>query len=317
MPASPNHATSYLDGLGDQIRSGLAQLPESFRGTHVGYILACQNPDGGFSGRDGSSDLYYTSFALRSLAALDAHETEAWDRAANYLRASLLEPDDVIDCFALLDVRRLVRGQRAWAAEEDARATSHCDRVLKRFQTADACYARSPGESAGLYHTFLGVLCRQLIGLPLPDRKAIADLARDRHRIDGGFSDLGQTDRGETNPSAAAIALLKILGAPSDDMSERTADFLVGMQRADGGFGAHAGAPVSDLLSTFTALVSLGALGALNRIRAADAARFAQKLQNGTGGFRGTALNDEPDVEYTYYGLGVIGLLSALLTRDA
>ena len=34
--------------------------------------VRAQNPDGGFSGREGGSDLYYTGFALRGLAVLDA-----------------------------------------------------------------------------------------------------------------------------------------------------------------------------------------------------------------------------------------------------
>ena len=316
MPASPNHATSYLDGLGEQIRSGLERLPEGFREKHAGFTIACQNADGGFSGRGGDSDLYYTSFALRSLAALGAGDAKGWQRSARFVRSCLLDPDDVIHCFALLDAKRLVSHRRTWTDEEDERSASHCEAVLSRFEAAGGCYARAPGEPAGLYHTFLAVLCRQLLGRPLPGHEGIVGIAEERGRADGGFSDLGETDRGETNPSAAAIALLTVLGAPSDSMSVRAVDFLVGMQRADGGFAAHADAPVSDLLSTFTALVSLGALGALSRIRAADAARFAQKLQSRTGGFRGTELNDEPDVEYTYYGLGVVGLLSALLTRD-
>ena len=316
MPASPSNATSYLDGLGDQIQSGLRPLPEEFRKKHAGFIIAHQNADGGFSGRDGDSDLYYTSFALRSLAALGVDDAGVWRCSAEFVCAHLLGPSDVIHCFALLDAKRLVSHQRVWTDQEDKRGVSHCETELSRFEATNGCYARVPGGPAGLYHTFLAALCRQLMGQPLPGREAIVGLAQERRRADGGFSDLDGTARGETNPSAAAIALLKILDAPSDEMSERAADFLIRMQRAEGGFAAHAGAPVSDLLSTFTALVSLGALGALDRIRAGDAARFAQKLQSRTGGFRGTELNDEPDVEYTYYGLGVVGLLSASVTRD-
>jgi len=314
VPVLPTNATGYLDGLGEQIRLGLARVPESFREKHAGFVISCQNADGGFSGRDGGSDLYYTSFALRLLAALGVEDAEVWRYSAQFAGAHLLDPGDVIHCFALLDTKRLMSAQRGWSDEEDRRSASHCETALGRFRTSDDCYARVPGEPAGLYHTFLATLCRQLMGLSLPAREAIVGLAQERRRADGGFSDLGETDRGETNPSAAAIALLKISDAASDDMAERAADFLVGMQRADGGFAAHADAPVSDLLSTFTALVSLAALEALDRIQAGSAARFAQKLQCRTGGFHGTELNDEPDVEYTYYGLGVVGLLSTLLT---
>ena len=45
-------------------------MPAGTRRRHTDYLTAAQNPDGGFPGREGGSDLYYTGFALRSLAVL-------------------------------------------------------------------------------------------------------------------------------------------------------------------------------------------------------------------------------------------------------
>ena len=45
-------------------------LPEAARARHAGYLKSAQNSDGGFSGREGDSDLYYTAFALRGLLHL-------------------------------------------------------------------------------------------------------------------------------------------------------------------------------------------------------------------------------------------------------
>src|SRR5436189_9689 len=60
----------YLQRLTGRLVDGLDRLPEEFRQRHIDWLRSVQNPDGGFSGRAGGSDLYYTGFALRSLAVL-------------------------------------------------------------------------------------------------------------------------------------------------------------------------------------------------------------------------------------------------------
>ena len=61
-------------------------------------MAGCQRPDGGFAGRQGGSDPYYTDFALRTLAWL-APGHAAFDRAADYLAAWTCPPRDVVECF--------------------------------------------------------------------------------------------------------------------------------------------------------------------------------------------------------------------------
>ena len=63
-------STSYLPRLTARLAEGLARLEPPRRDRHARYLRAAQNPDGGFSGREGDSDLYYTGFALRGLAVL-------------------------------------------------------------------------------------------------------------------------------------------------------------------------------------------------------------------------------------------------------
>src|SRR5262245_24819412 len=94
--------TNYLQHLNARLADGLDRLPEEFRARHAALLQARQNGDGGFSGREGGSDLYYTGFALRSLAVLDALTAEVSDRAALFLRESLSRPASVIDFFSLL-----------------------------------------------------------------------------------------------------------------------------------------------------------------------------------------------------------------------
>src|SRR4029077_3391162 len=95
-------ATPYLLRLAARLNDALARLPALVRERHAAYLRAAQNPDGGFSGREGGSDLYYTGFALRGLAVLDALSLEVCGRAGAFLRTSLTQQASVIDFFSLL-----------------------------------------------------------------------------------------------------------------------------------------------------------------------------------------------------------------------
>lgn len=309
----------YLSHLARDLATGVARLPQRFRSRHAGYIASRQRSDGGFPGRSDASDLYYTAFALRALAALGVEDHAVWRRAAAYVRSVLDEPTGVVDCFSLLHAKQLltVRGHQCWTPEEDSRTATHCEAVLRHFQARDGGWGRTERDTASLYHTFLAALSHEPLGLPLPNPKAIAGLVQARRCADSGFSDLGVTRHGETNPTAAASALLAMAGALTSDVAQPMACFLVSMQRPEGGFAAHAGAPTPDLLSTFTALVALATVDALPRADLPLAARYVQRLAARSGGFRGVEAHDQPDVEYTYYGLGAAGLLSAHAFADS
>ena len=62
--------SNYLQQLTIRLAGGIGKLPDEVRARHSNYLLAAQQTDGGFKGRDGESDLYYTSFALRGLSIL-------------------------------------------------------------------------------------------------------------------------------------------------------------------------------------------------------------------------------------------------------
>src|SRR5262245_45558146 len=96
------HPESYLPRLTTRLAKGLIRLPDSSRTRHLSFLRSAQNPDGGYSGREGDSDLYYTAFALRSLAVLDALPPETRNQAAAFLRQSLTKQATVVDFFSLL-----------------------------------------------------------------------------------------------------------------------------------------------------------------------------------------------------------------------
>src|SRR5438128_51604 len=100
---------SYLQHLTTRLGDGAARLPVETRTRHVAYLRAGQNIDGGWPGREGGSDLYYTGFALRGLSILDALTPYICERAAGFLRAALTQQTSVVDFFSFLYACLLVQ----------------------------------------------------------------------------------------------------------------------------------------------------------------------------------------------------------------
>lgn len=305
---------AYLIALTSRLLDGLSRTPADFRARHAAFFVGRQNADGGFSGREGGSDLYYTGFALRGLTVLDALSPAVCERAAAFLRHSATQQASVVDFFSFLFACFLVKTHGP-----DVLADSPSDwrervaATLETCRTADGGYGKTPGgPSASTYHTFLVGLCYGLLerGYPRPDE--VERFLLSRRRDDGGFVEVGPMRRGGTNPTAAAVGawqLLHGLDATLPDR-EKVIDFLARMPSLEGGLRANDRVPLADLLSTFTGCWTLEQLGARDAIPAAEALRYAQSLELPEGGFRGGLWDDGTDVEYTVYGLGTLALLT-------
>lgn len=308
---------SYLLRLTFRLGTLAEQLPESSRRLQIDYLRAAQREDGGFAGRQGGSDPYYTSFALRGLALLGALDEDIARRCAAMLKARAKDPPDGIDLFSLVFASLMIEA----ASGIDPLGEAGLDRVslvaekTTALVRADGGYAKSSrNPHSSTYVTFLAIACRQLVDLPPENEGAIIDMILNRQRPDGGFVELPQLTRGATNPTAAAVALLHSLDALPEAAGRRAAAFLVGMQNVEGGFRANTRIPVADLLSTFSAAAALDALGVFRPAKPFDRAamrRYAESLQSPGGGYRGGAWDDHHDVEYTFYGLGAAALASA------
>src|SRR3982750_4496523 len=92
----------YLLRLTATLADGLSRIPVAVRARHAAYVKTAQAADGGWPGREGGSDLYYTGFALRGLAVLDELTPEVCGRAAAFLTASLARQASVLDFFSFL-----------------------------------------------------------------------------------------------------------------------------------------------------------------------------------------------------------------------
>ena len=309
---------SYLGNLTLRLAAGAMRLPQESRRRHAAFLSQTQNADGGFSGREGPSDLYYTGFALRGLALLGELTDQTAAGAAAFLQKRLADEMSSIDFLSLVYSAVLLEA----TSEADVFAAAGCDRLevvtatVDRFRRDDGGYAKTNRSGHGsTYHTFLAICCRQLVGSPLDELQRTVELIRSRHREDGGFVELGQLRQSGTNPTAAAVGVLRLADAMDQSTRDSVVEFLRRMQNAEGGFRANGRIPVADLLSTFTGLVALADLDALAEVDVAAARRYTEALERPSGGFRGGAWDDTADVEYTFYGLGALALLAGDLLR--
>ncbi len=309
-------ADSYLYHLAVDLANGVSRLPAEDRARHTDFLRSAQNPDGGFSGREGGSDLYYTGFGLRGLAVLNALTPEISERAAGFLRDCFTRHTSVVDFFSLLYSAMLV--QLGGGPDVFAGSPGWDERVaplLESYRTVDGGYAKALGATSGsTYHTFLVALCYQVMTRPLPNAEQAVRFVLSRRREDGGFVELAPMKRSGTNPTAAAVGLLQIAGndespALTREVSQGVVNLLMEMPSLEGGFRANSRAPLADLLSTFTGLWTLRQLGALERVDRDAVLAFVKMLELPGGGYRGGLWDEQTDVEYTFYGLGCLGVL--------
>lgn len=305
---------SYLVQLTLRLSAAMAALPDSLRERHAAHLLASQGADGGFAGREGDSDLYYTSFGLRSLSMLGQLYGEPAERAARFLRSRLEGRDTVIDTVSLVYAAALLEMSAGIDVLADAPGGWR-DALVERlelYRRPDGGYAKaSEGRASSTYHSFLVLLCRELMNRPLPEPQRMVDFVLSQQSAEGGFREIRAGKRAGTNPTAAAIGVLRILDALDQNVRHSTMDFLAGMQTDEGGLRANTRIPIADLLSSMTGVLTLADLDGLDRIDRNAARRYVLALEGPDGGFRAAAWDDAYDVEYTFYGLSCLALLNA------
>lgn len=309
---------TYLQQLTIRLSTGVEKLPGEFRARHVRYLLQQVRDDGGFSGREGESDLYYTGFGLRSLAVLGELHGQTAERAAMFLRKQLRSQTTVIDLLSLIYGAKLIEASAGLDVFESAEANwaENVAQFLKQLRREDGGFAKSTeGFASSTYHTFLVVLCLELLEAPIEDPQRIVEfLISRRDEQEGGFREIKASKRAGTNPTAAAIGALKVLNKLDEQSSEGTIDLIADMQSDEGGIRANSRIPLADLLSTFTGLLTLVDLDAQDEIDLNHVQAFTESLEliDG-GGFRAVSLDPAHDVEYTFYGIGTRALLATLL----
>lgn len=300
---------AYLEQLTIRVAEGVGLLPEEERARHTAYFLAAQKGDGGFGGREGGSDLYYTGFALRGLAVLGELYGPVAERAATFLKSRLGGQESIVDFFSLIYGAMLLKSTAGIDIFADSQPNwrEQVATWLETLRRADGGYAKGiEGQASSTYHSFLVVICLQLLDKLPPEPERLLAFLRSQIAEEGGFREIKAGKRAGTNPTAAAIATFRILNALDENTRLDTIDFLLDMQTDEGGLRANTRIPIADLLSTFTGLTTLEDLGGLGEVDLPAAERFVRSLQREAGGFHAAAWDGAHDVEYSFYGLAAL-----------
>ena len=273
----------------------------------VSFLQSLAAPGGGYCNRGGRPDLYYTSFALDALVALDALPAD--NERAGAIRSYL---DTFGDGSGLDFVHRCCLA-RAWASQPaNAFAVERRAALLagvERHRSADGGYNSRSGATRGTaYGCFLAMnACadlKQPVAETGPEAERLAACINSLRAADGGWANSADQPEGSTTATAAAIATLRTLGRP---VPADAGDWLLARRYPAGGFTAAPDAPIPDLLSTAVSLHALDALDVPWREHRESMLDFIDTLWTAEGAFHGSWADDEPDAEYTFYGLVALG----------
>jgi geranylgeranyl transferase type-2 subunit beta len=295
----------FLTRLADLLRAGLAGMDEGRAARHADAVMSFRQAGGGFAGRRGGPDPYYTVFALRALEALGRLDLGLAAQDAALIadnRNTNLDPART----GAVDAMMAGQMEKSWSG--GASSQEALERI-ERFRSTDGGYGRAPGAAQGsMYLSFLAALAYDLRGRMPPAVERLKAFALGRQGAQGEYGEFRSPTwgGGGTNATAAGMGLALLLG--SGAAIDRSAAWLMAQQTPSGGWPATAHAPLPDLLSTFTALTMLATIESAGPSVRASSRSFAIACERPTGGFGAFPGDAGWDVEYTYYGLGVMGL---------
>ncbi len=274
-------------------------LSSEGRSAVAAFTVSRRCPDGGYRGRLGASDLYYTLFAAGTLDALGRRRSLF--SLPGYL--GLFGEGDGLDFVHLACLARLL-GQYPWRGKRDA-----CLSGLEKFRSRDGGYHHAvpcaPFSSA--YALYLAVEAYSDAGLSPPKQDCISAALGALRVPGGGYANEPGSPHAQTNATAAGCLVRMHANLPPEP---ECADFLLARLDPEvGGFYAYPGARCPDLLSTAAALYALREMGVPLGGLAPRCRTFVELLWTGEGGFTGHVGDTVPDCEYTFYALLALGVL--------
>jgi len=266
------------------------------------YVRSQQNDDGGFRDRDGESDLYYTSFAIDALTALQVPLPE------ETLRPFLESRMESLDDLDFVHLCCLARCSSALSTRPAAATLAPVYERIETYRTPDGGYNQSDDDETGsAYACFLAYGAYADHGLSLPDPAGVARCLDSLKTEGGAWANDVELPIPNVPATAAAVTLCRNLRLP---IPPETPRWILNSLHPTGGFLPFPQAPVPDLLSTAVALHALDGLQVGFEEKKDLLLDFVDSLWTAAGGFHGTWDDDDLDIEYTYYGLLALGHLA-------
>lgn len=228
------------------------------------FILSHQSADGGFSGRDEESDLYYTLFAAASLRAL------GWRlpffRLWRYIRSfGTGEELDLVHLVCLIRLRGLfpmLAGTRRKLLQAlDGHEVGAAYDPFVRLMAADtAVEERASGQPLQIEtDSPTTTIAAAMVVNSDPDKAAQA-LLMGRARPTGGFAPVATVDSPDLLSTATALFALASQGVDLDPIRQPCMEYVESLWRDSGGFAGHESDAFEDVEYTFYGLLSIGCL---------------------------------------------------------
>lgn len=261
-------------------------------------ISESQNADGGFPGRDGKSDVYYTCFALACLHAVNAE----FDR--DRLRRFLDRFDDG-EMFDFIHLTALAQCRAILSLNPFGKFKGRIHHRLETYRCKDCGFHTSAERTSGSpYGAFLYMLTVGAMLRPLRNVQSIVRTVESCRVPGGGFAnDLG-ADCASVPATAAAIAVSAAAGKKI-----RVDEDIGFLMRCfdNGGFRENPESPCADLLSMAVALFALNIAGVSMQDYRSLSLDFLESCWNEKGGFHAHVYDSVTDSEYAFYGLLAAG----------
>ena len=262
-----------------------------------GFVAARSCPDGGFRGRSGASDLYYTNFALLALPT-----GPALAAARDYLHTFADGAD-----LDLVHLGCMARGRRLLGLPPDALDASLARRVMTFARDDGGFHTERSARCSSAYGCFIAIGALQDLEASLPPPDRLIGVLESMRTPAGGFANTPGAPAAITPATTAAMVALRELGRAA---TTETLTWLLARCSADGGFRAAPGLPAPDLLATAVALHALALCEAdLSGLRE-PCLDYLNSLWDPAGGFRAHWADKDLDVEYAFYGLLAAGALA-------
>ncbi len=266
------------------------------------FVLSQAHPDGGFCDRDGDPDLYYTSFAIDALTALQRELPQ------DGLNAFLSRQLECLDDLDFVHLCCLVRSASALTESFSKETLAPVFDRIETYRTPDGGYNQSPdNETGSAYACFLAYGAYSDHQLTVPREDSIAGCLDSLQSGNGAWANDVELPVPNIPATAAAVTLSRNLRLP---IPNETPGWILNSLHPTGGFLPFPMAPLPDLLSTAVALHALDGLQVSFGEKKDRLLDFVDSLWTAAGGFHGNWEDDDLDIEYTYYGLLALGHLA-------